>query len=85
MTREEAVLEIIDNSLDAQTKSIEGLAFSGRVEISADFAPGLACATGVCIRNNCPKKNPPLKDVLKLFVTPKAGSGASAIGENGVG
>ena len=83
------LLDLVDNSVDAAIQPAgEGSNFTGGVQIYRDLyevMPEQTYTTGLCIRNNSPKKITSLKDVLKLFISSKEDSGESAIGENGVG
>jgi len=89
-----ALLDLIDNSLDA---GIQGKNdgngdqsnFVGRVHVYPDvYGAGVAThatTTGLCIVNNCMKKIRPLEKVLEVYNSSKVESGAGDIGENGVG
>ena len=84
------LLDLVDNSVDAamqQEDQSPGGQFTARVHIYRDIYHASSVQTfntGLCIRNNSPKKITPLKDVLKLFISNKQ-DGTESIGENGVG
>ena len=84
------LMDLVDNSVDAamQKKDTGNDSFTGRVQIYRDLyevMPEQVYTTGLCIRNNAPKKITPLKEVLKLFISDKKDSGTENVGENGVG
>jgi len=86
------LLDLVDNSVDATMQRGETTSdpsFAGHIEIYRDLYEEVlpkkqTCTTGLCIRNNSPKKITPMGDVLKLFISSKD-SGSDSIGENGVG
>jgi hypothetical protein len=81
-----ALLDLIDNSLDA---AIQGPncgcqnSFKGNVQVYPDTYKGTT--SGLCIVNNCLKAIRPLEKVLEVYNSSKVYSGAGDIGENGVG
>ncbi|KAL3827005.1 hypothetical protein ACHAXA_000069 [Cyclostephanos tholiformis] len=81
-----ALLDLIDNSLDA---AIQGPncdcqdSFQGKVHVYPDTYK--TTTTGLCIVNNCVKAIRPLEKVLEVYNSSKVNSGAGDIGENGVG
>jgi hypothetical protein len=89
-----AVLDLVDNSLDA---SIEGIdqGFVGRCHITADKyvytatdeqgTYGVERTTGLIIMNNSIKEMRPLQRCLEVYDSSKVDSGADHVGENGVG
>ncbi|KAL7522461.1 hypothetical protein ACHAWX_007150 [Stephanocyclus meneghinianus] len=85
-----AILDLIDNSLDA---SIEGIdqGFIGRCHIRPDTYTyreenwTLEKTTGIAIINNCIKTMRPLQKCLEIYDSSKVDSGADHVGENGVG
>eukprot|EP00571_Detonula_confervacea_P003598 CAMPEP_0172315472 /NCGR_PEP_ID=MMETSP1058-20130122/25292_1 /TAXON_ID=83371 /ORGANISM="Detonula confervacea, Strain CCMP 353" /LENGTH=784 /DNA_ID=CAMNT_0013029553 /DNA_START=60 /DNA_END=2414 /DNA_ORIENTATION=- len=86
------LLDLIDNAVDGATLE-ETSGFTGRVEIYPDVYEqsttnrrGKKCTstTGLCIRNNSPKKIVPLSEALKVHHTTKVDA-AGEIGENGIG
>ena len=94
-TKHLALLDLIDNSVDA---AIQGQAcvaedndckdFRGKVHVYLDRpskSSGNSFATGLCIKNNCAKRIRPLEEVLEVYSSSKTNSGAADIGENGVG
>jgi hypothetical protein len=94
-TKQLALLDLIDNSLDA---AIQGPncgyqnSFNGRVHVYPDTykasngpATAPTTTTGLCIVNNCVKAIRPLEKVLEVYNSSKVHSGAGDIGENGVG
>ena len=94
-TKQLALLDLIDNSLDAAVQgpncSYRNL-FNGRVHIYPDTykasngpATAPTTTTGLCIMNNCVKAIRPLGEVLEVYNSSKVHSGAGDIGENGVG
>eukprot|EP00581_Thalassiosira_minuscula_P010347 CAMPEP_0183704074 /NCGR_PEP_ID=MMETSP0737-20130205/1542_1 /TAXON_ID=385413 /ORGANISM="Thalassiosira miniscula, Strain CCMP1093" /LENGTH=742 /DNA_ID=CAMNT_0025930889 /DNA_START=312 /DNA_END=2543 /DNA_ORIENTATION=+ len=92
-----ALLDLIDNSLDAAIQCTgkedrdHNTMFVGRVHVYPDVyrasnngRVGIA-TTGLCIVNNCVKEIRPLEKVLEVYNSSKVDSGAGDIGENGVG
>jgi len=92
-----ALLDLIDNSLDA---AIQGQndddgdhnSFTGRLHVYPDVyqvprgpAAASSTTTGLCIVNNCINTIRPLEKVLEVYNSSKVDSGAGDIGENGVG
>ncbi|KAL3782830.1 hypothetical protein HJC23_011163 [Cyclotella cryptica] len=85
-----AILDLIDNSLDA---SIEGIdqGFVGKCHINPDTYSyqeenwALEKTTGIAIINNCIKTMRPLQKCLEIYDSSKVDSGADHVGENGVG
>lgn len=81
------LLDLVDNAVDAamQREDDDGNnEFTSRVQIYRDIGvtPDQgSITTGLCIRNNSPKKIAPLKEVLQLFISAKADSGSNSIGE----
>lgn len=87
-TKQLALLDLIDNSLDAAIEGQNCDGFTGKVHLFPDIygkAGYDKATTGICIVNNC--KNPirPLGKVLEAYNSSKVDSGAGDIGENGVG
>lgn len=90
-----ALLDLIDNSLDAAIQgnsqgrrmSDSSSPFTGRVHVYPDVTHSGAEAktTGLCIVNNSTKQIRPLEKVLEVYNSSKVDSGAGDIGENGVG
>ncbi|KAL7542800.1 hypothetical protein ACHAXR_012095 [Thalassiosira sp. AJA248-18] len=86
------LLDLIDNSVDAATilhdttTTTRPSGFTGRVYIYPDARKGkkYTSTTGLCIRNNCPRKIVPLSEALVVHQTTKEAD-AGEIGENGVG
>jgi hypothetical protein len=85
-TKQLALLDLIDNSLDA---AIQGPncgyqhSFQGKVQVYPDTYKGTT--SGLCIVNNCVNAIRPLEKVLEVYSSSKVHSGARDIGENGVG
>lgn len=79
------LLDLVDNAVDAAMQpNGSDDSFVGRVQVYRDLyeiLPEQTYTTGMVIRNNSPHKVTPLKDVLKLFISPKADSGSDSIGE----
>jgi hypothetical protein len=93
-TKQLALLDLIDNSLDAAVQGPNCSyrnSFNGRVHVYPDAykasnGPATPTATtGLCIVNNCVKAIRPLGEVLEVYNSSKVHSGAGDIGENGVG
>ena len=94
-TKTLALLDLIDNSLDAainngRNDNDDLHSFKGKVHVYPDVyyespGGGRATTTGLCIVNNSIKKIRPLKNVLEVYNSSKVNSGAGDIGENGVG
>ncbi|KAL7542801.1 hypothetical protein ACHAXR_012096, partial [Thalassiosira sp. AJA248-18] len=88
-TKRLALLDLIDNSLDAAIQGQNGNdddnTFIGRVHVYPDIYESSATTTGLCIVNNSVKTIRPLKTVLEVYNSSKVDSGARNIGENGVG
>ena len=97
-TKTLALLDLIDNSLDAaihngKNEDDRHDSFRGKVHVYPDVyesAAGYrhdhpATTTGLCIVNNSIKQIRPLKNVLEVYNSSKVDSGAGDIGENGVG
>lgn len=94
-----ALLDLIDNSLDAaidgENSDSDGSSSSdghvGRVHVYSDVFEGtsgrkkISNTTGLCIVNNSMKPIRPLESVLEVYNSSKVDSGAGDIGENGVG
>lgn len=98
-TKTLALLDLIDNSLDAaihnggdedddNNNNSNMHSFRGKVHVYPDIVEepgGRPTTTGLCIVNNAMKKIRPLKNVLEVYNSSKVHSGAGDIGENGVG
>jgi hypothetical protein len=86
-----ALLDLIDNSLDAsiQAPGEASNNFIGRVHIHPDVFEQeerpKCTTTGVTILNNSWKPIRPLAQVLEVYNSSKLDSGSGDIGENGVG
>ena len=83
----QALLDLIDNSLDASIQEQNRNNFVGFVHVNPDVyaQSGYQKTTGLCITNNCFKSIRPLESVLEVYNSSKVDSGAGDIGENGVG
>jgi hypothetical protein len=76
---EVALLDLIDNAVDATLSD----RFEGKIQIYHDpLLDNQTQAQGICLRNNCTRRIPPLSKVLEVFGSRK---GEHDIGENGVG
>ncbi len=87
-----AILDLVDNSLDASIKNIDQ-GFLGRCFISPDTHTynddnndwDISITTGITIINNCISKPRPLQQCLEVYDSSKVDSGKDSVGENGVG
>ena len=82
-TKQLALLDLIDNSLDAAIEGQNCDGFTGKVHLYPDICG--KTTTGICIVNNCVNGIRPLEKVLEAYNSSKVDSGAGDIGENGVG
>mmetsp|Transcript_12301 Transcript_12301/g.26867 ORF Transcript_12301/g.26867 Transcript_12301/m.26867 type:complete len:787 (-) Transcript_12301:721-3081(-) len=89
-----AVLDLVDNSLDASIQAQqagEQSNFIGRCHIYPDVYDELGLGvssettTGIVIVNNCTGPIRSLKHALEVYDSSKVASGAGQVGENGVG
>lgn len=89
-TKHLALLDLIDNLLDATIQEQEGSEsgeFTGRLHVYPDMddPSDESTTTGLCIINNCIKPIRPLQQMLQVYDYSKVNSGAGDIGENGMG
>jgi hypothetical protein len=85
-----AILDLIDNSLDASIKHIDQN-FRGVCHITPDTYTcddsqwTITKTTGLTIVNNCFTQPRPLQQCLEIYDSSKVDSGKDSVGENGVG